>query len=188
MERLYRLLHHSAHETRLFRFTGRQTFLMERTKPPPMVFTNHETRNTNHGFFLRFARPSRKPLDSAAARLNRAARKNRLRDDSVPARTSLHFSPRGEAKWVRGPSGRGASRLARAGVLAESPPSPFGSRNAALPVHWPSDISSGANQVPAHGFHESRDTKHESRPFPRVLRPSDGEKCRLDSINVLRCR
>ena len=30
---------------------------------------------------------------------------------------SLHFSPRGEAKWVRGPSGRGASRLARAGVL-----------------------------------------------------------------------
>ena len=30
---------------------------------------------------------------------------------------SLHFSPRGEAKWVRGPSGRGARRLARAGVL-----------------------------------------------------------------------
>ena len=32
-------------------------------------------------------------------------------------RSSLHFSPRGEAKWVRGLSGRGASRLARAGVL-----------------------------------------------------------------------
>ena len=31
--------------------------------------------------------------------------------------TSLHVSPRGEAKCVRGPSGRGASRLARAGVL-----------------------------------------------------------------------
>ena len=29
----------------------------------------------------------------------------------------MHFSPRGEAKCVRGPSGRGASRLARAGVL-----------------------------------------------------------------------
>ena len=28
-------------------------------------------------------------------------------------------------------------------------------------------------------FHESRDTKHESRPFYRVLRPSGGEKCRL---------
>ena len=31
--------------------------------------------------------------------------------------TSLYFSPRGEAKCVRGPSGRGARRLARAGVL-----------------------------------------------------------------------
>ena len=30
---------------------------------------------------------------------------------------SLHFSPRGEAKCVRGPSGRGARRLARTGVL-----------------------------------------------------------------------
>ena len=34
-------------------------------------------------------------------------------------KTSLHVSPRGEAKWVRGPSGRGASRLARAGVLEQ---------------------------------------------------------------------
>ena len=32
---------------------------------------------------------------------------------------SLHFSPRGETKCVRGPSGRGASRLARAGVLEQ---------------------------------------------------------------------
>ena len=30
---------------------------------------------------------------------------------------NLHFSPRGGAKCVRGASGRGASRLARAGVL-----------------------------------------------------------------------
>ena len=59
---------------------------------------------------------------------------------------SLHVSPCGEAKWVRGPSGRGASRaeekgasrLARAGVLAKSPPSPLGSRNTASPVHRPS--------------------------------------------------
>ena len=36
-----------------------------------------------------------------------------------PRLASLHFSPRGEAKWVRGPSGRGASRLARAGVLEQ---------------------------------------------------------------------
>ena len=32
---------------------------------------------------------------------------------------------------------------------------------------------------PPPGFHESRVTKHESRPFYRVLRPSGGEKCRL---------
>ena len=32
---------------------------------------------------------------------------------------SLHISPRGEAKCVRGPSGRGESRLARAGVLEQ---------------------------------------------------------------------
>ncbi len=50
---------------------------------------------------------------------------------SVGLTTGLHFSPRGEAKCVTGPS----------------------------------DISSGANQAPSHGFHESRDTKHESRPF-----------------------
>ena len=60
---------------------------------------------------------------------------------------------------------QGASRLARAGVFAKSPPSPLGSRNTASPVHRPSDVSSGANQAPSHGFHESRDTKHESRPF-----------------------
>ena len=32
---------------------------------------------------------------------------------------SLLFSPRGETKCVRGPSGRGARRLARAGVLEQ---------------------------------------------------------------------
>ena len=35
------------------------------------------------------------------------------------AKASLHFSPPGEAKWVRGLSGRGARRLARAGVLEQ---------------------------------------------------------------------
>ena len=54
-------------------------------------------------------------------------------------------------------------------------------RNTAFTVHQPSGISSGANQAPAHGFHETRDTRHESRPFFRVLRPSGGEKCRLRS-------
>ena len=96
----------------------------------------------------------------------------------------LHVSPRGEAKCVRGPSGRGASRAeekgasrwARAGVLAQSPPSPLGSRNAAFPVHRPSDISLERTSPPLMVF-----TKHESRPFYRVLRPSGGEKGRLAS-------
>ncbi len=38
-------------------------------------------------------------------------------------------------------------------------------RDTAFKVHWPSDISYGANQAPVNGFHETRDTKHESRPF-----------------------
>ena len=49
--RLDRLLHPSVHETRPFQFNGRQTFLLERTRPPPLVFTNHESRDTNHGFY-----------------------------------------------------------------------------------------------------------------------------------------
>ena len=51
--------------------------------------------------------------------------------------STLHVSPRGEAKWVRGPSGRGASRAEEKSA-----------RSTAFKV-----------------FHESRVTKHESRPF-----------------------
>ena len=36
--------------TRPFLFTRRQIFLLERTRPPTMVFTKHETRDTNHSF------------------------------------------------------------------------------------------------------------------------------------------
>ena len=60
--------------------------------------------------------------DDAVARRTRNS--NRSRPGVIP---SLHVSPRGEAKCVRGPSGRGASRaeekgasrLARAGVLEQ---------------------------------------------------------------------
>ena len=48
---------------------------------------------------------------------------------------SLHFSPRGEAKWVRGPPGRGARRLARAGVL-DGTLSTASKRNEVLAVVW----------------------------------------------------
>ena len=61
------------------------------------------------------------------------------------------------------------------------PPSPapatkpvWFSRNTAFsvfPVHRPSGISSGANQAPDQAFHESRDTKHESRLFSESQLP-----------------
>ena len=54
----------------------------------------------------------------------------------------------------------GEGKRREPGMLAKSPPLPLGSRNTAFPVHRPTDISSGANQAPAHGFHETRDTKH----------------------------
>ncbi len=151
----------------------------------------HESRVTNHGFFrrgcarvappetaVRTTAPAGKSLFPGSPLftiVHDCSRLFTIVHDCSPLfaivqlkilfGASLHVSPRGEAKWVRGPSGRGASRLARAGVFAKSPPSPLRSRNTASPVHRPSDVSSGANQAPSHGFHESRDTKHESRPF-----------------------
>ena len=103
----------------------------------------------------------------------------------VECLSGLHFSPRGEAKCVRGPSGRGASRaeekgasrLARAGVLAQSPPSPFGLANHGF---------SNSPAVMTFLLERTRPppmvfTNHETRitAFPRVLRPSGGEQCRL---------
>ena len=123
-----------------------------------------KTRAVRHGAIHQYPQPGR-------------CRKNRTS-------ASLHFSPRGEAKGVRGPSGRGASRLAPAGVATILPPLVLGSRNKrheTRPVCFTGRqiFLPGANQAPANGFHESRDTRHESRPFYRVLRPSGGEKCRL---------
>ena len=56
--------------------------------------------------------------------------------------------------------------------------STVGWREMQVRVHWPADISSGANQPPP-WF--SRITRHETRitAFFRVLRPSGGGKCRL---------
>ena len=79
------------------------------------------------------------PFLPAGARWASCVRKT-MTASSV-AGTVLHFSPRGEAKWVRGPSGlgasraeeKGASRLARAGVL-ESTLSTASKRNEVLAV------------------------------------------------------
>ena len=55
--------------TRPLRFNGHQAFLLEQTRPPPMLFTNHESRNTNHGFwvlkpFSLFFRPGRHSMST----------------------------------------------------------------------------------------------------------------------------
>ena len=47
-----RLLHPSGRETRPLRFNAHQTFLLEQTSPPPMFFTSHESRVTNHGLYV----------------------------------------------------------------------------------------------------------------------------------------
>ena len=88
---------------------------------------------------------------------------------------SLHVSARGEAKWVRGPSGlgasraeeKGASRLARTGVLEQyiehgkqAQRSPGGHT-----ACFGRRVVRKAGLAPSHGFHETRNTKHESRPF-----------------------
>ena len=103
------------------------------------VFTKHETRDTNHGLYAFLPTISRHfPLFpgkkiTANQVPPRAAATWKSASGSVRRETpfgagngaapggrdaaSLHCSPRGEAKCVRGPLGRGASRLARAGVL-----------------------------------------------------------------------
>ena len=89
---------------------------------------------------------------------------------------SLHFSPRGEAKWVRGPSGRGArGRRKKA--------------RATWPVRFFTNHGLYSSPAVRHIFWSEpvlrpwflRITSHETRitAFFRVLRPSGGEKCRL---------
>ena len=100
---------------------------------------------------------------------------------------SLPFSPRSEAKCVRGPSGRGASRprwqLGRQQGFSRN--TRHESRNMAFPS--PSGDSRESNPKPGQRvFHETRNTRHETRPFSCVLRPSDGEKCRLEALLTVR--
>ena len=89
--------------------------------------------------------------------------------------SSLHVSPRGEVKCVRGPSGRGASRPRPQHV----PLAFHETRNTALTV--PLAVRHFFWSEPSRHPRFSRITKHdhESRLFFRVLRPSGGEKCSL---------
>ena len=81
---------------------------------------------------------------------------------------SLHFSPRGEAKCVRGPSGRGASRLARAGVL--EPYVEHGKQTQRSPG---ARIACFDRRVVRNAGWLLACVSH------RVLRPAVGEKCRV---------
>ncbi len=126
--------------------------------------TNHETRNTAvpswfpaHDFppFPTISQvPPPKKIEYPRARRQPGQRLHGCLE-----------SPR-KRPWPACPAGwRGEVRPGH-----ESRPVRFTGRQRCLP---------GANQAPANGFHESRDTSHETRPFYRVLRPSWGEKCRL---------
>ena len=129
-------------------FTGPPAFPGRATTSPANSFsrdTNHETRITAFMFpcsrlfsivqqknmFPEPVSALRPPfsvvLMASATRCYRACRlrgsghskcQNRAARAGNKA-VNLHFSPRGEAKCVRGPSGQGASRLARAGVLEQ---------------------------------------------------------------------
>ena len=84
-------------------------------------------RRSSHiaSFTPRFTRHEARPLrftghQTLLSGANRATPKVFTNHETrITAFISLHFSPRGEAKCVRGPSGRGARRLARAGVLEQ---------------------------------------------------------------------
>ena len=80
-------------------------------------------------------------------------------------RTSLPFSPRGEAKWVRGPSGRGARRLARAGVLeqyVEHGKQAQRSHGGRMACFGPRVVRNAGSRPPPKVFtnHETRNTNH----------------------------
>ena len=136
---------------------GRRSGSSGRSIPAPQVLGRPSTRRPHDR-----ASPSSRSFgrSSSASRLSSLVKVNTIRANGscVPSRlgrlSGLHFSPRGEAKWVRGPSGKGARRRT-------------------------CQIASFTPRVTKHGFyvfHESRDTNH---GFFRVLRPSSGEKCRL---------
>ena len=83
----------SRHASRTLWFSGRQVFTLERTKPPPLVctkhetrdtefmlFTKHESRDTNHDFYGRSVRRGRARIapTKTAARIAAPAARPRL--------------------------------------------------------------------------------------------------------------
>ena len=117
---------------RSFPFTGRQTFLLERTRPPSMVFTKHETRVTKHGFFSNhdFPRfptisrhfPAPPPPSAVLARLPGARRQPQLPPPSglVPLRPR-HNEPMLRKENILDCTNSGTFYLASAIARLESP-------------------------------------------------------------------
>ena len=129
-----------------------------RATPSPAywVFTNHGFFS-NHGL-LSASMPC--PLVPTIARYCPALLGKKILSRQASARrpafwldltAGLHVSTRGEVKWVRGPSGSGASRAEEKGAcrcsgrIASLRPSYYEICNTAFTVYPPSDISSGAN-------------------------------------------
>ena len=151
-----RLLHPSGHQTWPFWFTSPQTFLIERTKIPPMVFTNHETRITA---FYRMLRPSGGETCRLPTLPGLGIGGNLLRGLN---RTSLRPPHPRSCERIRPQATRCCPSNFR---LCENSDPGAASRLMPSPEPRPalarqSDISYRANQDPAHGFHESRDTNH----------------------------
>ena len=144
-------------------------FFRSEPGPPTMVFTKHETRNTNHSFpthdfppfptishhFPRFPGISRPPPTPPLRRSSVHAPSAFLgQPPGLPRRPVTAFLCAVGQLW----SGYGAAWAAAVPRTG----------NTAFPVHRPSDISSGANQASQPWF--SRNTRHETRPlcFSRI--------------------
>ena len=155
--------------TRSFLFTGRQVFLLERTRPPNHGF--HETRDTRHESQLSYPRfptishdfpafpgpPTPPPPIKCprAVRLSWSAARD-CRPRSVAA--FLRVVARHGAAMAR----HGRHGAPRAAVRAPSAPAtgPFGfSRNPRPEAR----LLQGARQVPAQVPRFSRNTRHETR-------------------------
>ena len=167
------MLRPSGSEKGRLRFNGRQTFLLERTRPPPMVFTKH--RNTKHeSRHLCFSRITKHESRNTAFFRNTAFSVARMvhvgtealqscffRSGMLGIRTGCRKSPgstclRRCARRGRRPSRTLATRPLSLSRIRTFQPFPFTGRQTFLVER---------TRPPNHGFHEIRITKHESRLF-----------------------
>ena len=135
--------------------------------PPPQIKCPRALRQPGHRLHGCIASPSKRP--------------------------GLHFSPRGEAKCVRGPSGRGASRLARAGVLV-STSSTASKRNEVMAVvsrasdvRWGERQASGSH-APHRPLPSTSDRAVKRAKSGKVDAPRETSPSRIQDHQSLVCR